>query len=422
MNHITWSVVSQSRYLRMSVRAERQMVGVCEVAARVAGLDAAACERVLRRWGVARVRGCPVPSASLGGAALSAWGGACRRAGVCAAEVSAEAAELGAALPAGWAAALAGRRGRPKAAALQVVGVAAPSDAPSAGDVFAELAAEAGGAAAGGAAVKTEKAAGASQGGATPSEKAAAAAEKKAAAEAAKAEKAAAAAEKKAAAAEKKAAAAEKAAAAAEKKAAAAEKKAAAAEKKAAGASQGGATPSEKKAAAEAAKAEKAAAAAEKKAAGASQGGATPSKKKAAAAEKKAAGASQGGATPSEKKAAGASQGGATPSKKKAGAAPALLAALHPSEGAPDDGELGEEAYEATFTKGGAKPALGASQGGASQGGASGDPPSEETEVSVRVFEHEGVRWLKDDDDVLYDPETHEEVGRWSEAHQVVEL
>ena len=286
------------------------MVGVCEVAARVAGLDAAACERVLRRWGVARVRGCPVPSASLGGAALSAWGGACRRAGVCAAEVSAEAAELGAALPAGWAAALAGRRGRPKAAALQVVGVAAPSDAPSAGDVFAELAAEAGGAAAGGAAVKTEKAAGASQ---------------------------------------------------------------------------GGATPSEKKAAAEAAKAEKAAAAA-------------------------------------EKKAAGASQGGATPSKKKAGAAPALLAALHPSEGAPDDGELGEEAYEATFTKGGAKPALGASQGGASQGGASGDPPSEETEVSVRVFEHEGVRWLKDDDDVLYDPETHEEVGRWSEAHQVVEL
>ena len=277
MNHITWSVVSQSRYLRMSVRAERQMVGVCEVAARVAGLDAAACERVLRRWGVARVRGCPVPSASLGGAALSAWGGACRRAGVCAAEVSAEAAELGAALPAGWAAALAGRRGRPKAAALQVVGVAAPSDAPSAGDVFAELAAEAGGAAAGGAAVKTEKA-------------------------------------------------------------------------------------------------------------------------------------------------AGASQGGATPSKKKAGAAPALLAALHPSEGAPDDGELGEEAYEATFTKGGAKPALGASQGGASQGGASGDPPSEETEVSVRVFEHEGVRWLKDDDDVLYDPETHEEVGRWSEAHQVVEL
>ena len=310
MNHITWSVVSQSRYLRMSVRAERQMVGVCEVAARVAGLDAAACERVLRRWGVARVRGCPVPSASLGGAALSAWGGACRRAGVCAAEVSAEAAELGAALPAGWAAALAGRRGRPKAAALQVVGVAAPSDAPSAGDVFAELAAEAGGAAAGGAAVKTEKAAGASQ---------------------------------------------------------------------------GGATPSEKKAAAEAAKAEKAAAAA-------------------------------------EKKAAGASQGGATPSKKKAGAAPALLAALHPSEGAPDDGELGEEAYEATFTKGGAKPALGASQGGASQGGASGDPPSEETEVSVRVFEHEGVRWLKDDDDVLYDPETHEEVGRWSEAHQVVEL
>ena len=315
------------------------MVGVCEVAARVAGLDAAACERVLRRWGVARVRGCPVPSASLGGAALSAWGGACRRAGVCAAEVSAEAAELGAALPAGWAAALAGRRGRPKAAALQVVGVAAPSDAPSAGDVFAELAAEAGGAAAGGAAVKTEKAAGASQGGATPSEKAAAAAEKKAAA---------------------------------------AEKKAAAAEKKAAGASQGGATPSEKKAAAEAAKAAKAA--------------------------------------------AGASQGGATPSKKKAGAAPALLAALHPSEGAPDDGELGEEAYEATFTKGGAKPALGASQGGASQGGASGDPPSEETEVSVRVFEHEGVRWLKDDDDVLYDPETHEEVGRWSEAHQVVEL
>ena len=44
----------------------------------------------------------------------------------------------------------------------------------------------------------------------------------------------------------------------------------------------------------------------------------------------------------------------------------------------------------------------------------------DELEVHVRVFEHEGVRWLKDDDHLLYCPETHDEVGRWDPEQQAV--
>ena len=47
------------------------------------------------------------------------------------------------------------------------------------------------------------------------------------------------------------------------------------------------------------------------------------------------------------------------------------------------------------------------------------DEPGE-LEVHVRVFEHEGVRWLKDDDHLLYCPETHDEVGRWDPEQQAV--
>ena len=47
--------------------------------------------------------------------------------------------------------------------------------------------------------------------------------------------------------------------------------------------------------------------------------------------------------------------------------------------------------------------------------GGSGASPRE-----VRMFEHEGVQWLKDDNNVLYSPETHKEVARWDPEEQAV--
>ena len=44
----------------------------------------------------------------------------------------------------------------------------------------------------------------------------------------------------------------------------------------------------------------------------------------------------------------------------------------------------------------------------------------EEEEVCVRVFEHDGKRWLRDDGGAIYDPESHDEVGRWDEESQSV--
>ena len=44
----------------------------------------------------------------------------------------------------------------------------------------------------------------------------------------------------------------------------------------------------------------------------------------------------------------------------------------------------------------------------------------EDEEVSVRVFEHNGKRWLRDDGGAIYDPESHDEVGRWDEESQSV--
>ena len=44
----------------------------------------------------------------------------------------------------------------------------------------------------------------------------------------------------------------------------------------------------------------------------------------------------------------------------------------------------------------------------------------EGTELEVRMFEHEGVQWLKDDNNVLYSPETHKEVARWDPEEQAV--
>ena len=44
----------------------------------------------------------------------------------------------------------------------------------------------------------------------------------------------------------------------------------------------------------------------------------------------------------------------------------------------------------------------------------------EGAELEVRMFEHEGVQWLKDDNNVLYSPETHKEVARWDPEEQAV--
>ena len=44
----------------------------------------------------------------------------------------------------------------------------------------------------------------------------------------------------------------------------------------------------------------------------------------------------------------------------------------------------------------------------------------EGAELEVRMFEHEGVQWLKDDNNVLYSPETHKEVARWNPEEQAV--
>ena len=44
----------------------------------------------------------------------------------------------------------------------------------------------------------------------------------------------------------------------------------------------------------------------------------------------------------------------------------------------------------------------------------------EEEEVSVRVFEWKDKRWLRDDAGAIYDPESHDEVGRWDEESQSV--
>ena len=44
----------------------------------------------------------------------------------------------------------------------------------------------------------------------------------------------------------------------------------------------------------------------------------------------------------------------------------------------------------------------------------------EEEEVCVRVFEWKDKRWLRDDAGAIYDPESHDEVGRWDEESQSV--
>ena len=143
-----------------------------------------------------------------------------------------------------------------------------------------------------------------------------------------------------------------------------------------------------RKAAKEAAKAEKEAAALAKKelaAAAKAEKEAQKAAKKKAAEEKKAAADAQ----KAEKKKAAEEK-----KNKESKPAPELLVSIGvgPLKNLDSDGELCEDAYE------------------------------DEEEVSVRVFEHGGAKWLKDDAGCIYDPESHEEVGQWNEAEQKIVL
>ena len=179
-----------------------------------------------------------------------------------------------------------------------------------------------------------------------------------------------------------------KAAKAAAKKASQAEKEAAKAAKEAAKAAKEAAK-EEAKAAKEAAKEEAAAKKVEKEAAKAAKEAAKAAKE--AAKEEAAAKKVEKDAAKAAKEAAKACK--ETKKNKESKPAPELLASIGvgPLKDLADDGELNEEAYE-------------------------------DEEVSVRVFEHGGVKWLKDDEGSIYDPESHEEVGTWNEAEQRVVL
>jgi len=51
-----------------------------------------------------------------------------------------------------------------------------------------------------------------------------------------------------------------------------------------------------------------------------------------------------------------------------------------------------------------------------------GVSPIEEVEVHVKRFEHNGVKWLRDGEGVIYDMESQEEVGVWKEDKQEIEM
>ena len=50
-----------------------------------------------------------------------------------------------------------------------------------------------------------------------------------------------------------------------------------------------------------------------------------------------------------------------------------------------------------------------------------GSEEDDEEDVKVVRFEHNGVKYLKDDEGYLYDPETQEEVGWWNDLDKVVQ-
>jgi hypothetical protein len=51
--------------------------------------------------------------------------------------------------------------------------------------------------------------------------------------------------------------------------------------------------------------------------------------------------------------------------------------------------------------------------------GGAGVSPAE-VEVKVKRFEHNGVKWLRDSNGVIYSMETQEEVGVWNEEMQTI--
>jgi len=54
--------------------------------------------------------------------------------------------------------------------------------------------------------------------------------------------------------------------------------------------------------------------------------------------------------------------------------------------------------------------------------GGAGVPPAEEIEVHVKRFEHNGKKWLRDANGVIYDLESQEEVGVWNEEKKCIEM
>jgi hypothetical protein len=49
------------------------------------------------------------------------------------------------------------------------------------------------------------------------------------------------------------------------------------------------------------------------------------------------------------------------------------------------------------------------------------DSDDEDGSTPVEMFEHDGVTYLRTEDNELYDPETHEQVGKWDEKTQTIE-
>jgi hypothetical protein len=63
-----------------------------------------------------------------------------------------------------------------------------------------------------------------------------------------------------------------------------------------------------------------------------------------------------------------------------------------------------------------------AEDGGAGVSPAAEVPPAEEIEVYVKRFEHNGKKWLRDANGVIYDLESQEEVGVWNEEKKCIEM
>ena len=52
--------------------------------------------------------------------------------------------------------------------------------------------------------------------------------------------------------------------------------------------------------------------------------------------------------------------------------------------------------------------------------GGAGEELEEEEPLEVMVFEHDGIQYLRSKENVLFDQETEEEIGRWDEEQQQI--